>query len=456
MPLLIKNVGATFYGGYALLISTFGFIFGISSLGSGFKINRYLPSTQDLKKRKEIFYTAFYFNFFSILILSVVFTLFSGLFKQIFFKNSLEFTSSIIILALSGNLIHHYFTNYFRYTHRLVHYAAAAVIVPYLFILIVLFLVWKDKPITLNLLVISNFVSIIIPGCILIFLTAKEIGIWVKPNFKLLAEDIKVGSPLALNYVFDFVLSAGDRYVISYFLSITAVAHYNPAYTLGSFIILVPKVLSAAVQPQLAKAFDGGDIETVRKLMLYSLKLFIWLVLPFIAATALVSKPILELLANKEIASAANIITPVVSLGSLFYGLNLIQGFLLFLNLKTKEIFYVNVFSAFLNVILNIIFISIFKNIIVAAFTTLACYMITFFYIRSLIKKYITLDLSEIKFYVLKLVPVIAVWSVLLYYLNSGFQLNILIKVLIGFVLYLIMSVISGVVNVKEFKIIKK
>jgi len=447
MPLLIKNLGPTFYGGYAILISTFGFVFGISSFGAGFKINRYLPSIDDLNKRGEIFYNAFYFNLLTILIFSIIFIIFSDIFKKLFFGNIIGFSAVIIFWALIGNLIHHYFTNYFRYTHRLKHFAIASALAPYLFILIVFLLIFTNHPISLDSLIICNLISILIPGIPLMVLAIKEIGIWRKPDLKLLVEDIKIGYPLTFTYILDFILSGGDRYVISYFLTVTAIAYYNPAYTLGFFIILIPKALGVAIQPPLAKAYDAGDNETVAKLMIYSIKLFYWLIFPFIAATAILSKPILSMLATPDIANNSFLITPIISVGALFYGLILIYGFLLFLTLKTKEIFYANALSAILNIVLNIIFIFIFKNVIVAAITTLLCYIITFLYVRNLIRKYISINFKILAGFYFKLLSIVICWACVLYALEYYIKLNIFLIIGIGFISYIALSILAGVVD---------
>jgi len=454
MPMLIKNLGASFYGGYALLISTFGFLFGISAFGAGFKINRYLPSTSDYSKRAEIFYNAFYFNLLTIALFSSIFIVFSKIFKSLFFGGAIEFSSHIILYAMIGNLIHHYFTNYFRYTHRLKHFAVSSVLVPYLFIIMVYYLTLTPRRVSLDLLVICNLSAILIPDIPLIFLTLKEIGFKGKLNIKLLLDDIKTGYPVMLSYMMDFILSGGDRFVISYFLTVTSVAYYNPAYTLGIFIILIPKALSVAVQPALAKAFDAGNADAVNRLMSYCLKFFLWLIVPFIIASVLLSKSILTVLATPEIAEKSYLISPIISLGALFYGLILIYGFILFLFVKTKEIFYANIISAVLNIVLNIVFIYIFKTVIVAAITTLMSYMISFFYVRRLTLKYFNLNFTDLKKFLYRLFIIALFWSGLLYVIDNKIETHILFTISAGFFSYMIISFLTGIVKFSDLKIL--
>ncbi len=45
MPIVIKAAGVTIYGGFVLLSLLLGIVFGISSLGTGFRAQRFLPAT---------------------------------------------------------------------------------------------------------------------------------------------------------------------------------------------------------------------------------------------------------------------------------------------------------------------------------------------------------------------------------------------------------------------------
>ena len=70
MPIIIKTVGVTIYGGFVLLSSVFGIVFGISSFGAGFKVRRFLPSAVGTQARRDLFYPQFLFRLFSIMFFS--------------------------------------------------------------------------------------------------------------------------------------------------------------------------------------------------------------------------------------------------------------------------------------------------------------------------------------------------------------------------------------------------
>jgi len=65
MPIIIKTVGVTIYGGFTLLSSILGIAFGLSSFGAGFRARRFLPSAETMSARSDLFYPQFFFSLLS-------------------------------------------------------------------------------------------------------------------------------------------------------------------------------------------------------------------------------------------------------------------------------------------------------------------------------------------------------------------------------------------------------
>ena len=87
----------------------------------------------------------------------------------------------------------------------------------------------------------------------------KEIGfVFITYNRKNLIKDIKLGFPLVLAYIVDVILYSSDRYVIAYFMTVTAVGYYNPGYALGGFIALFPKAFGMVLPQFISKSVDQG------------------------------------------------------------------------------------------------------------------------------------------------------------------------------------------------------
>lgn len=118
MPLIIKTVGVTVYGGYILLTATIGIAFGISSLGVGITAKRFLPSAKSMVERRRLFYPQFLFNIFTVLLFSSLFFLLKDQLNRRLFNNEIIFSIWVVPLYLFLYLLYSQSTDYFRYTLR--------------------------------------------------------------------------------------------------------------------------------------------------------------------------------------------------------------------------------------------------------------------------------------------------------------------------------------------------
>ena len=326
MPIIIKSVGVTIYGGFILLTSILGIAFGLSSFGAGFRAKRFMPSAKAMTERSMLFYPQFYFNILIILTLSFLFVLLEKPLNTHLFKNEVSFSIWIVPLYLVLYLLYSQGSDYFRYTSRVHYMMLAGLCFPYLHIGFILLYLYAYGPISINMLVISMALSatlIAIPTFWVIF---REIG--AKISFYKagsLISDIKLGFPLVFGFIVDFILAGSDRYFIAFYLTVSAVGYYSSGYMLGSLIIFIPKAMGTALPQLMSKAVDSKNEFEAQRMLNYAIKIFLLLAIPFIFGSIVLGKPILTLLANREVAENAYWVTPIVTLGTLFYGLNIIK-----------------------------------------------------------------------------------------------------------------------------------
>ena len=81
LPILIKNIGASPYGGYVLLMTGMGFISGVSTLGVGFRFKRFMPSTEGTIEKRNLFYPQFFFQLISAFVVSLLLIISSNFIK---------------------------------------------------------------------------------------------------------------------------------------------------------------------------------------------------------------------------------------------------------------------------------------------------------------------------------------------------------------------------------------
>lgn len=457
LPLLIKTVGVDIYGANALISSYIGILFGLSTFGVTFKYTRLMPSilSTEYSKKRELFYFQFFWQLIFLVIISFVLFFANSFVKETFFSKSIDYSIIWPITVLWGTFLYSQTTNYYRYTHRLKITSIIGGLSPYLYISIILLGVLLSLNVDLNFLLKSQSISYFILSIPLLIAIFREIG-YKRPllSLKKLYEHVKVGIPLIFVFVIDFILSGSDRFVIAYYMTTTAVGFYNPGYTLGSLVIMFPKMIGVSLPQILAHASDHGDESSVKALIENSIKIFLILCIPFIAGGALLSHDLLLFLANKQVANTGYLVTPIVSFGILFYGLNyILANTVYYLRMKNQLVFYSNIIAAVLNIILNIIFISIFRSIIVAAITTLISYVIAFVFLNFFTKRLIKINYNY--FDILKIIIASIFMSgfilLMLHFTNSGLYLFLLV-IPIAIVIYFGLIFYFQVVNIDELK----
>jgi O-antigen/teichoic acid export membrane protein len=387
MPVIIKTVGVTVYGGLALLTSLLGLTMAVSNFGAGFKSRRFMPSAKSMKIRRDLFYPPLLFQLFSILFSSALLIIFHDQLNTYFFKNEITYNPFLIPLYMVGMILYSQGTDFFKLTSRVHYMTAATLCFPYIHIVFILAYIYIYRSISINVLMVSKVVSAFLIAIPCFGVVFREIGI--KFSFyriKDLVADIKLGFPLLLGYISDFILAGCDRYFIAFYLSVTAVGYYAPGYALGSLIVFVPKAMGLVLPMLLSKAVDNEDEYDAQQMLNYALKIFILLAIPFVFGSIVLGRPILTLLANKEVAEKAIWVTPLVAAGALFYGLYIILSNVLFVRMKTAVLFKITLFGGLFNLLTNAILIYFFRNIIVAAITTLLSYFFSFLYITKTIK----------------------------------------------------------------------
>ena len=459
MPIIIKTMGVTIYGGFVLFSSILGVAFGISSFGTGFKVKRFMPSAKDMMARSALFYPQFFFQMFSILFFSILLLLLDRKINIYIFKNEITYSVLIIPLYLFCYFLYSQGSDYFRYTSRVHYMTVVTLCFPYIHIGLILLIFYCYQIITINVLVLSQTFSAFLIAVPCFWVILSEIGgKFSFYNRKSLVSDIKIGFPLVLNYIVDFILAGSDRYFIAFYLTVSAVGYYNPGYVLGSLIIFIPKAMGTAVPQLLSKAVDSCNEDEAQRMLNYALKIFLLLAIPFIFGSMVLSKPILTILANREVAESAYLVTPIVALGTLFYGLNLILSNVLFVRLKTYAMLKMNLFAAVFNLLANLILLYFFRNIIVAAITTSLSYFLVFIYVSKIVKEDWPVDFQPVL--IGKFILASLMMAVLLFWVSfkAGGDVSIGLlagEVALGIVVYVVCLFVLRTFTASELRFVK-
>jgi O-antigen/teichoic acid export membrane protein len=460
IPVIIKTSGVELYGNYVLLVSMLGFIFGISSFGVSFRCYRFLPSAINKQVKQTLFLPQFSFHLLSITLLSLfLIAIFPWLDNQLF-RGGAEFSLWIIVPYLLFYFLYFQITSYFRYTNKLIFFNYATLTQSYLFIMIVLSWYWVYENIDINLLLVSSSLALLLVTIPLIYQLKKQIDFKLQVySLQKLMQDIKLGLPLTLNYIVDTIVNIGDRYVIAFFLGATAVGYYNPAYVIGSLIILFAKVSGVVLPALMSKLVDKGDENKAQKMINYTIKGYLLLAIPFVVGCVVFSKPLLFVYTNADISNNSYLIMPIIALGSIFYGLNIILSNVLFVRMKTVLMFRANALVVIVNLVLNLVFLYYFKNIIVAAITTLVSYMVAFLYVIPKVNRQwvINFEIKAIIKSILAslLMGVLIHWYSLIFNESMNDIGTILLGILLGLIVYGVMIFVFKVFSKTELRLLK-
>jgi O-antigen/teichoic acid export membrane protein len=142
------------------------------------------------------------------------------------------------------------------------------------------------------------------------------------------------------------------------------------------FIVPIMSILEVV----LPKFFDENNLSEVKNYLRHSLKYFLLIIIPATFGLSVLSRQLLEIFSTKEIAANGHAAVPFIAASMLVYGLICFFTQILTLVKKTKLIAIIWAMAAFLNLVLNIIFVPKF-GILAAAVITLLSYLCALFLI---------------------------------------------------------------------------
>lgn len=183
---------------------------------------------------------------------------------------------------------------------------------------------------------------------------------------------LMLGIPYAMNYITMWSLQLSDRYLLGHFISLSAAASYTIAYSLGGavgFVITQPFAMAwwVLVYP-IARRDDASHVFKL---------IFRWYSLLLLFATlglSLVGVSVLDLLFPVSYHGQSLIIS-VVALGTLFNSICVVFDLGTTLRRKMWMAFFLLLFSALLNVGINVFLIPLYSSM-GAAIATLVAYIV--------------------------------------------------------------------------------
>lgn len=179
---------------------------------------------------------------------------------------------------------------------------------------------------------------------------------------------LKFNVPLIPHYLSMYVLSSSDRIMITKMVNSSATAIYSVAYTVASVIQIFWSSIEASLSPWIYEKLSVNDQKSVRKLTSEIVLLFAVLCI----GCTLFAPEIMAVLAPESYRAGIYVI-PSVAAGIFFTAVYSLYMRVELFYKKTGFATIASVCAAFLNILLNYVFIKLF-GFIAAGYTTMACY----------------------------------------------------------------------------------
>lgn len=181
---------------------------------------------------------------------------------------------------------------------------------------------------------------------------------------------LKYNLPLVPHFLSTIVLSQSDRIMIGNLCGISEAGIYSVAYSVAAVMLIFNSAIMDSIIPWTYRCLSKKDytkFPAISQLSLIVIAIFNVIV-------AITAPEIISFMAPNEYRAAVYIIPPVAISNVFIFMYNLYANIEYFYE-KTKLIAIASLFSAIINVVLNIVFIKAY-GFVAAGYTTLGCYIV--------------------------------------------------------------------------------
>lgn len=138
---------------------------------------------------------------------------------------------------------------------------------------------------------------------------------------KLLREIISRSWPIGLGTAFNLIYLRADVIILSLYRGPAEVGLYGAAYKAVDVITVLPFLFMGLVLPFMVRAWTANDRNDFRKILDRTFSVFMLGVIPMIAGTAILGRPLMTLAAGKNFADAGSfLVVLIIAAGTVFFG----------------------------------------------------------------------------------------------------------------------------------------
>jgi O-antigen/teichoic acid export membrane protein len=204
-----------------------------------------------------------------------------------------------------------------------------------------------------------------------------RVGIPARSSFK---RYFSYGAPMFPKEVASSLIQHGDKILILYFMSPTAVGIYAVTYSVTKLLQTMAGTMNSTLYPTVSSLWDNDDHDSLVKLYNQINRWIVLLGIPALVGLIFVANPAIRLLSTPKIATTSVDFIPILAVGFAISGYSKPLVYILTAAEETVKLGGINIFAATLNIVLNILLIP-WAGLIGAALATATSQVVTAGYI---------------------------------------------------------------------------
>lgn len=358
-PILTRAMTIEQYGAFSLINTTLMLAVVPSKAGIPNAIIRFFPEFDDSENKRNLFAsTIFYYGVIFAICGTFLYLLGLGI-SNYFFDMRTEYALCFIIMAAYQfikpiNIIGY---NFLRVNNRTILINALSLITKIISVgagLMFFLVIIKE----LYGFFIGTVIAEAIAFCIIFKWFFRKFNLNLKNvSRKIIRNVILFGFPLLLNEVSYLLLSYGDRFIIDWKIGHEALGVYSVGYNLAMYVSnVITFALSYAVVPIYVDLYQKEGRLKTEQFLNRSMHYLLASIIPICFGYIAVSKEMFIVLASNKYHFAASF-SGIILIGNTLLGMNNVLNAGLYIKKRSSTILYIMLFSAIINLLLNIVLV---------------------------------------------------------------------------------------------------
>ena len=449
VPALTKNLTQSQYGAWIQVWVTVGLLIPLTSFCLGTAAVRYLAGERNKVEAGKIFMSMFIILFVSMVSILLLLIIFAPLLSYLIFSSISFISLAYLTIAWLGvKTTFAFFSSILRAYEEFKTYGLLLLLDGISLVIFVYIIIPTTRQIEFLLYALIIFGGLL---SLISFIWAKKYIVFTSPSWSRIKDIVFYSLPLIPNAALSWIISSSDRYFITHMLSLAENGVYSVTYTISSIISLLFAPLGVVLFPVICSYWNQDNENNKNEIKKYIENTIYYLLLiaiPIIGGVFGLWPSVVSLFSSTQYVTSRFLFL-IISLGIMFNGINLINGYVLQLGKKTSTIMVISATGALLNLGLNFILIPKY-GLMGAGIATFISYLLMVIASMTIAREIISYSM-EWK----RLLACLSISAVM------GFGLwlcqpRLFLGSAIGVVFYVVLMMVFGIIDKKEINLVKK